>query len=433
MGMGAAILADAICMTTDQSVMQTLKGILRGKGVSNVVAASTLAETEDALKRFPNALLVVHWMKGSEKDAALALFSSQGENCLDLRPVLLIVPELNTQIVATAMEFNVTQMQVGDVDSVHLAQKIGTVLRTVGPAKQMKLLFRKIDKFREDKDFEAARQMIDEALQANPKNLRLRTELAEIMLLEGDYQGCMAALDPLMSLSPPYLRALTIRARCLSRSGDLKGAAQLLNQAKIFNPHHLDRLCDLGEIYFQNNQISEAEENFGEALKIDPNSRNAKIGMGKCLLMEEHVNQALEMVREIANPSELASMFNLAAVMTIRKGAFDQGMRLYESALKAIGKSSGLAARLMFNKGVGYRRMQNEKDAMECFKESLKLDPKFEKARVSMQRRVPEESKQPSQEFREESLLATPTLGDEYDSLNDDFILGGGFEDDIAS
>ena len=92
------------------------------------------------------------------------------------------------------------------------------------------------------------------------------------------------------------------------------------------------------------------------------------------------MNEALDFLKSISGPRELASVFNSAAVMSIHNGHFDQGMTLYKKAFKVVGTDDKIAARLLFNMGLGYKKNDQLVKALECFIKSADLDPEYDKA-----------------------------------------------------
>jgi tetratricopeptide (TPR) repeat protein len=162
--------------------------------------------------------------------------------------------------------------------------------------------------------------------------------------------------------------------------GNHDKAIELLERAKLINPHNVDRLIDLGHAFINADQLEAANAQFEEALGLDGDRKEAKEGKGQVMLMNGDVNEALTLLKSVSGPRELASIFNTSAVLSIRAGRFDQGMQLYRSALAALGRNDKIAARLLFNMGMGYERMHKAEKALTCYTKSLELDPMYAKA-----------------------------------------------------
>jgi tetratricopeptide (TPR) repeat protein len=213
-----------------------------------------------------------------------------------------------------------------------------------------------------------------------PGQERVATELAENLIHEGVWDKALEILKPFSDRDPPSIRALHLAGRCLMARGDYGAATQLLGRAKILNPHNVDRLLDLGNAFLRDDQVDLALANFSEAAAIEPDNKDATVGKGQCLLMNGEVNEGLALLKAVSGPREMASIFNSAAVLTIRAERYDKGMALYKSALAALGKDDRIASRLMFNMGLGYKRWSKLDKAMACFQRSLELDPGYAKA-----------------------------------------------------
>jgi tetratricopeptide (TPR) repeat protein len=59
---------------------------------------------------------------------------------------------------------------------------------------------------------------------------------------------------------------------------------------------------------------------------------------------------------------------------------FEEALKLYDSACHALGTNDGIKSKLIFNKGLAYRRKRKLKEALEMFEQSIILDPNFAKA-----------------------------------------------------
>src|SRR5690606_5910376 len=154
----------------------------------------------------------------------------------------------------------------------------------------------------------------------------------------------------------PPVRALHLMGRCYLKQGDLDAAIGQLERAKLINPLNVDRLIELGTAYLGTDNIERAMLNFADADRLAGDHSEAKAGLGKCHLLQGEVNEALALLKEHSGPRELASIFNTAAILSIRAKRFLKGMALYQAAVSASKGDKPVAARLVFNMGIGYNR-----------------------------------------------------------------------------
>ena len=125
---------------------------------------------------------------------------------------------------------------------------------------------------------------------------------------------------------------------------------------------------------------------FDQAINLDPNLPEAKLGKSECLLAQGDIEDALELIKSFASPRELASVFNLAAIINIRDRKFNDGIGLYQVALKSIKDDNFASSRLYFNAALGFNRWERPEDALKCLRKSLELDPTFSRSKTLMKR-----------------------------------------------
>lgn len=370
----------------------------------------------------PNVVLVLDWALGSEA-VNLVLGAIRGHFHIETRPVLLVIPEVNENVIATATEYGVSQAHAGDVTNETIKACLDALLNEDVTTGEVRAGLIQVATAREKGDWTIATPILQELWAKHQGNDRVAVELAENLIYEERWDEAIVLLTPFTETEPPHIRALHLVGRCKMHQGDYDGAIKLLERAKIINPHNVERLIDLGHAFLQNDQVDKAMLHFNEALTLDEENKSATIGKGQCLLMAGEVNEALALLKAISGPRELASIFNTAAVLAMRQGRHDQGMQLYKSAVQAIGRNDKVAARLMFNMGIGYKRWQKPDKANACFQRAVELDPTFVKA-INHKNKT---SKEDIDGLAEESIGSKPVVSSS--SLEDDSVPASGAGD----
>jgi tetratricopeptide (TPR) repeat protein len=377
-------IADAIIFTRRDEVARFALDNFKIKGVSNILTPEDPDKAIDAVTRFSKALLVIDWQYG-EAEVVRVLAAHRKKNAGTPRPVLLIADEVSESLVATAAEYGVTQIFTEDVSFKNLGGRIASMLISESLPDELRKVIGDATTARESGDLKGAAQLLQKALGKHPQNLRLRCEAAEVLMRLDQWDKAAQLLDGLEQTKPPYLRAVHLMGRCQMKLGKFAEAVKSFETANLFNPHDADRMVDLGHAFLSLDRTKEADLHFDKALKLEPRSHEARVGKGKCKLMDGHVNDALSLMRDVAGDLELASVFNTCAVMNMRRGRFDAGMELYRSALKAIGKNPRIQARLHFNLGIGWRRKSEPQKALQAFETARKLDPAYAKAKEQLE------------------------------------------------
>jgi tetratricopeptide (TPR) repeat protein len=245
----------------------------------------------------------------------------------------------------------------------------------------------KINIFKKKGDFESAMLILESTLAKVPKSPMVELELAAVYIDSGLWRDAEPLLKRLSLAQPPNLRAQHLYARLLMRRGQFKEAEALLTNCKLLNPFNAPRLVDLGRsIIEQPGRSSEALAIFDQAMRLDPELPEAKMGKTECLLTQGDVDEALELIKGFASPRELASVFNLAAILNIKEKKFSEGIGLYQVALKSIKNDNVAISRLYFNAALGFKSWDKPEDAIKCLKKSIDLDPTFERSGVLLKR-----------------------------------------------
>jgi tetratricopeptide (TPR) repeat protein len=370
---------EPVVFTARSDVSDSVRTELKSLGVNAVLIPATQSQCIEFLKADSLRLLVIDWRLGSET-VNQVIEQVRGHFKVETRPMLLIAPEPDQQVLATAFELGISQIHQGPISRHSIRESLNGVLREYEATRTIRESLGQVAKIRGQNNWTLATPILEHLLTENPGNDRLICELAENLIHEDGWDQALELIGPLTEREQPNIRALHLAGRCFMRKGDFDQAIGLLSRAKLMNPHQFERLIDLGDSYLQIYQPDEALRSFTEALAINGRSRRAKAGMGAARLLRGEVNEALSLMKDLSGPREMAAVFNMAAILTVRRKQFEQAMQLYQTAVQSIGKEDAIAARLLFNMGIGFRRWGKPDKAKVCFDRSLALDPSFSKS-----------------------------------------------------
>ena len=375
----ASIKATPIVHTPRADLRDAVRQELKALGADSIVSPGSKDECVELLIANPDAILVLDWEVGAE-EVNLILNAVKGHFMVEIRPIFLVIPEVDDNIVAVGAEYGVSQIHSGPISRVAIKECLQALFDEDSSTSAIREVLVKVATARSEGDWALATPMLLEMWAKNPGNERIAFELAENLIYEGNWTHAKQLLQPFVAMEPPNTRALHLMGRCMMSAGDFDGAIGMLEKAKIINPLNVDRLIDLGNAFLKKELVEDAMTNFAAAADLDPDNKGAKLGKGKCMLMSGDVNEALKLLKTVSGPRELASIFNTAAVLSIRSGTFDKGMSLYKSAMQAIGRNDKIASRLFYNMGLGYKRWGKTDKAVMCFQKSFELDSTYAKA-----------------------------------------------------
>ena len=115
-------------------------------------------------------------------------------------------------------------------------------------------------------------------------------------------------------------------------------------------------------------QPETAKQVFDKVLDIDAENEVAKAGSTISENLGDHLlhNNSLDL------PNSFAGVLNLLAIEKVRNGKYGDGLEQYESALVFV-KDPTVAAKLKFNRGLGFLKWGKKDLALEEFKASAEL------------------------------------------------------------
>jgi tetratricopeptide (TPR) repeat protein len=376
-------LTSPIVHTPRAELRELVRSELKALGVRDILIPQSSDNCIELLVKHGDAILVLDWELG-DADVNSILSAAKGHHRVETRPIFLVVPEHSAHFIGVATDYGVSQLHAGPVSRLGIKESLVAMIEEDDATRELRDTLIKVAECRARGDWRVATEVLSDLYEKMNGSERIALELADNLIHEEQWDAVVAVLAPIARKDPPNVRALHLFGRALMRKGDFEAAIALLERAKIINPLNVDRLIDLGNAFLSNGQVDEAMEEFKEAKALDPENKEASVGESKCLLMNGEVNEALMLLKTISGPREMASIFNTAAVLSMRGEKFEKAMSLYKSALAALGKDRPLAARLHFNVGLGYRRWQKFDKAIAHLKKSLELDPTYEKAKAQL-------------------------------------------------
>lgn len=373
----------AIIYTTRGDLRDAVKAELRALQIGELFTPSDRDNCVETLVQNPTAVLILDWEVGLEP-VNVVLAAAKGHFRIETRPIFLIATAIDESVVAVGAEYAVSRVHTGPVSRLAIKESLDALFDAGLAAIPHRQELIKVAHLREKGEWQIATDLLLTLVDSDPADPNLVLELAENFIHQEEWDKASTVLLPLGAQDPVSIRALHLLGRCFLKSGEPDKAVEYLQKAKIINPANVERLIDLGHAFLHLDQVEDAMLEFATAERIDPENKEAKVGKSQCLLLGGDVNEALTLLRSISGPREMASIFNTAAVLSMRGKHFEKGMSLYRAALKALGEDAKLGARLMFNMGLGYRRWHKTDKALACFEKALSLDPSYAKAQTQI-------------------------------------------------
>lgn len=418
----------AVVVTKRNHLRDVIRGSLKKNGINeeSITYSEKKIECIDALVNIESCVLILDWEIGSGIILEV-LQSIQERHQADSLISFLFAAQLDEKIIAVGAEFGVYQVHTGDVTSEKIKTIVKNLVHEAKTQTPIKKLMRSVSDCRSLDQWENAAKILLQLIKKEPKNYRVLCELAENYLHEGKLDEAHKLLSKLARLDPSDPKCMYLLGKCLLKQKKPDKAIEAMKKAKLLNPYNIDRLIQLGNTLLSVGKNSEAAKNFDDVIKIAPASKAAKKGKSTCLLMDGEVNEALKLLQGSVKGYELASVFNTAAVMSMKNGKIPEGMNLYNSAAQAIGADKKILASIFFNKGIGFFKWGKKNDAKLSFEEAVRLDPGHKDASHNVAALSGKLGKGKSVKYDDKTATAAISKLDFDDSIE---VGGGGLMDD---
>ncbi len=225
---------------------------------------------------------------------------------------------------------------------------------------------------------EALAQKVAEAGRGGEESLRLLAMIHQRLLQP---QKLEATLKKLLRQNPQNLWAANTLGRHYLRSRRIGEAVETFEKLSVFQDLNAERLLMLTDIYLNTGDAMNAHRVLGKVKDVaapdDERLRDAQVKVG---LIDGKVPAGL-MHAGAPMSEDVVAFLNMRAILAMRAGRQEDGIKLYQFALRHVGEGAVLKAKLMFNVGLGYIRCNEPEKALTYFEQSAKLGgSKFDRA-----------------------------------------------------
>lgn len=222
-----------------------------------------------------------------------------------------------------------------------------------------------------------------EAVELAPSFEPALSNLAQLLVSEGELEEASEVLDSLLRQYPENARGRVARGTILARGGRDQEALAEFRRAVAASPDAAFAHQHLGMELLKLRQAGEAGAEFARAVAIDPNDAEAKLGSARALEMAGDRAAAIERYRDIltAHPSSAEAHHELGLILNA-EGRRAEAVRLLQLAAALSPRSA--ASRLAL--GMIHLRALEYEDAKTEFQAALDLDPDNAEAHAHLAR-----------------------------------------------
>ena len=148
-------------------------------------------------------------------------------------------------------------------------------------------------------DVKGAEDALRKGIDIDPKLAKVRAELGQLKLTEGDMDSAQQWLQSALDLQPQLVDARGNLAMIYARKGDLATAEKLLRQALEDDPQYKEGHLNLGLILAQLGKIADADRELDKAVALAPQNPNTLSTVGKAQAQMGKMSEGIALLRKV--------------------------------------------------------------------------------------------------------------------------------------
>lgn len=364
----------ASCLVVDDELTMrlTIKNMLSRMGFKNVVLAENGKKALELIKlsKFDIVICDVNMpeMTGIE------LFKTVRENKKyeDLS-FIFVTAEARREVVARVAETAANEYIIKPFVMATLEDKMLKILERKFNPSEIDRYLEQFKKAMEAKDIASAEKALEAASILAPGSATILYNYGQIELLKGNIQGALALFNEAIDKKPMFVKAYNAIGEIYENLGDIENAIHYYERAHHISPANTERLIALSKLYHKTGNVQKAESLLLET-KTDAAEgvTTSKRLLGEIYLAKNENEKALETLLAAykKNPNDIFVMDSLAqAYRKLNKP--DDALDIYREILKI----SPDNANVYYNMGKTYLEKGDKVQAIECIKKAWELNP----------------------------------------------------------
>ena len=219
--------------------------------------------------------------------------------------------------------------------------------------------------------------LLNKALQLNPKYLSGYFNLANIYKIQGDIKSAITYYQKTIELNQNFYDANFNLALSYQEEGNLEEAINSYQNAIRIKPNIKDAYINLGIILKAKGDINSAIDNYQKAIKIKPEYPNSYINLGIALTEKGNIDQAISCYQKAIkiNPAYLDAHINLGNAF-IEKGEIDFAINSYQNAIRI----KPDFPELLYNLANAFQSKGDTKASITYYQNAIRIKPDYASA-----------------------------------------------------
>lgn len=294
-------------------------------------------------------------------------------------PFVIFAGRMNEREMALAKEFDIPDVLLAPFDEMKVQKKVSEILQVEKELDTLQRNLRKIETWIMEKRVNEALSLVTSCLTKGPHAARAHCLYGDIWMMAGKFDQAEKAYKAAQTLDPAETRATSGLGKCYLKMNRFEEAMQIFESLQKKVPGNLSRLVTMGNAFLDKGDSSQARKCFDQAREMDLDHASATEGLGKIEFNAGNMEAAARLFKESGKGDEIASYYNGMAIALVNGGKYDEAIKLYNDALKAIPKTKKESL-LLFNIGLAYKKAGRFAEAVTAFARSIEASPSNRKA-----------------------------------------------------
>jgi putative PEP-CTERM system TPR-repeat lipoprotein len=261
-----------------------------------------------------------------------------------------------------------------------------------------------------DKKYEQAQAALEKMKQKLPKSALPQDLQGVLYASKNDMEGAKRSFELAFQINPKDLSASSNLAQFAIRENNIDRAIELYRQILKDHPQHVPAYLALAEISTNKANLQEAETYLKQAVGADPHAAKPRLLLAQMYTYFGQASQALAMLEPVRVEQRNNAEFVTALTEALLRN--NDKIQALESAqnLSKIEPNSAVTQYLLASAFWQNGEIKHMRTSLEA---SLKLDPKFSRARLAMVRLLAQENKNDEAKKYLEAIKAELPANDE--------------------
>lgn len=365
---------DFLVVDDQEPMLQTIRGMLRSRGYSQVVLAKSGKDALKILKEHDVKFVITDWNMPHMDGMDLLKLMRRNPDFSEI-PVLMVSDEASKEKFFYALEEEVDGFQLKPFVESELATALNTIVKKRSSQNPIQKELSAIRRLKLVEKYEDA-IVQGKALLDRADNPDLIFVLAECHYQLGQFDQAGKLLERLLK-ERPNGKVLHMYGRIKMAEKNFTEALEYLQKANALNPLNTEREIDILESLLELGQEDKAAAAFETVMRKKPTDINLA-AMGKTYLKHGMISEASKALNKAAEPiPEVIGTFNNYAMELRKQGKFKESIQQYLKCLKVVPNHP----LIMVNLSRAYMEAHQPDKAIETLEKLIKKHPDFENGR----------------------------------------------------